>query len=285
MAIRHRRGNQIYFDPNKLVAGEMAVVLDQGKLYFCYGPGNTKQLLTEGDVQAILEASPEAYAALLLLISDLEGDPSEITNILSNISALQADKLNTNGDSLNVTTTFSEAGSDADIASGETHSTLFGKILKSIKELRIGKINTSDIVQTDATNNSAKVPSSAVTYAHGQAITSINNNLSKVTMAHTDAVTLAGGISYVSGNCYRKNKRVFLQMILTVTVTADTITTLGTVGSTYTPASSLIIGGAYTINGGSVVTTSMVRILNGTIALSSHRAGTTAVICLEWDYN
>lgn len=89
MAIRLRRGNNADFDKNKLVAGELGLVLDAGKLYFCYSAGNTKQLTTAEDVQALLDASPEAYSALLQCITDLENNPSELTNILNNILTLQ----------------------------------------------------------------------------------------------------------------------------------------------------------------------------------------------------
>ena len=47
----------------------------------------------------------------------------------------------------------------------------------AIEDLYGIKINSSSIVQTDQTNDATKVPSSAVTYAHGQAISTINSNL------------------------------------------------------------------------------------------------------------
>ena len=44
MAIKTRRGNYLDFDPNKLVAGELAMILNHGtptgELYFCFSPGN-----------------------------------------------------------------------------------------------------------------------------------------------------------------------------------------------------------------------------------------------------
>lgn len=191
MAIRIRRGNQIDFDKNKLVSGELAVVLDHGELHFCYGNGNVKRLQTREDLEAILNSSPEAYAALQQLIVDLDGNP-EITNILHNISALQMDKLDYDGDSKYNTTTFTEALTDEDIVSGETHSTIFGKILKSINTIKynIGvlaseKIDKTSIVQTDTISDPAKVPSTVVTEAHGREIYTINNNLAQYTMPLT----------------------------------------------------------------------------------------------------
>ncbi len=61
-------------------------------------------------------------------------------------------KLDTTGDSKDNTTTFSEAASEADISSEETHATLFGKILKSIKTFRMGKLDIANIANNDVTN-------------------------------------------------------------------------------------------------------------------------------------
>lgn len=90
MAIRLRRGNQVDFDKNKLLPGELGLVLDTGTLYFCYSAGNTKQLTTAEDVQNLLNATPEAYTALQQCLADLANNPSELTNILNNINNLQS---------------------------------------------------------------------------------------------------------------------------------------------------------------------------------------------------
>lgn len=88
MAIRIRRGNQADFEKNKLVQGELAIVLDAGELHFCYGLGNTKRLATKEDLQEMLDMSDTSYSAFIQLIADLEANPNELTNILSNIYAL-----------------------------------------------------------------------------------------------------------------------------------------------------------------------------------------------------
>jgi hypothetical protein len=93
MAIRLRRGTNAYFDPTKLVQGELAVITDTGELYFCFSAGNTKKLQTEEDLLAVLGSSATAYSALIQLIADLELNPSELTNILNNITALQSGKI------------------------------------------------------------------------------------------------------------------------------------------------------------------------------------------------
>jgi hypothetical protein len=93
MAIKIRRGTNAYFDKTKLVQGELAVITDTGELYFCFSAGNTKKLQTEEDLLAVLGSSATAYSALIQLIADLELNPSELTNILNNITALQSGKI------------------------------------------------------------------------------------------------------------------------------------------------------------------------------------------------
>lgn len=98
MAIRIRRGNLIDFDKDKLVQGELAIVLDAGELHFCYGAGNTKRLATKEDLQEVLDTSPEAYQALMQLIDDLEDNPSGVTDILNALADLKANVTGNNGE-------------------------------------------------------------------------------------------------------------------------------------------------------------------------------------------
>lgn len=208
MAIRTRRGNNSQFDKNKLLTGEQALVIDKGELWFCYGPGQSKLLMTAEDLQNKLNASPNAYAALQQLITDLNNNPSELTNILSNISALQTGKLDKTGDSKDNTVTFTEAATLTNIATGESHTTITGKIKKflswigtitltttaqtisgAINELVSGKFNKSDIIQTTAVNDANKVPSSAVSYSLAQSIQTLNDNLAKVGTVYSSTIT------------------------------------------------------------------------------------------------
>lgn len=87
MAIRNRRGVEADLDRNKLLAGEFAITTS-GKLIFCYDAGQTKEVATADDLRSILNSSASAYAALQQLISDLESNPSELTNILNHIGDL-----------------------------------------------------------------------------------------------------------------------------------------------------------------------------------------------------
>lgn len=92
MAITNRKGLSSALVKSKLLPGELAVTTDTGELYFCYSAGNVKKVATFEDVQAILDASPEAYIALQALLADLALNPSELTNILNNVLALQSGK-------------------------------------------------------------------------------------------------------------------------------------------------------------------------------------------------
>lgn len=151
MAIQNRRGVANGLNTNKLVPGEFAVTTDTGKLCYCYAPGSVKWLATAEDLQAILDSTPAAYVALQQCILDLNSNPSELTNILSNISGLQSGKLDKTGDSKDNTVSFTEASTDTDITTGDTHATLLGKILKSIKTLRasIEELHASQPTRVD----------------------------------------------------------------------------------------------------------------------------------------
>jgi hypothetical protein len=158
MAIQHRRGLKVDFDPNKMLPGEFAYALDTAELFYCYGVGNVKRLATIEDIEILLDTNETAYTALQQLIAELENE-TVLTGILSDISNLQDNKLDKTGVSSNNTVIFSEASEDEDIVSGETHSTLFGKILKSIKTFRgnISNITTNigtlaSLLTTDRSN-------------------------------------------------------------------------------------------------------------------------------------
>lgn len=95
MAIIVRKGTVDKFDKNKLLPGELAVVTNgstygNGAMFFCASAGNVKEIATREDLKSMLDASETSYAALLQLLADLENNPSELTNILSNISDLSS---------------------------------------------------------------------------------------------------------------------------------------------------------------------------------------------------
>ena len=59
MAIQMRRGNQVDFDPTRMLPGEWAVSLDSKKIYMCYSPG---QVVEIGSASSILPYIEEAEA-------------------------------------------------------------------------------------------------------------------------------------------------------------------------------------------------------------------------------
>lgn len=77
------------------------------------------------------------------------------------------------------TTSFSEAASDTDIASGDKHSTIFGKILKSIKTLRSGKLNIANLANNLITTAAGLALDARQGKVLQDQITEQNNNLSK----------------------------------------------------------------------------------------------------------
>lgn len=158
MAIQHRRGLKVDFDPNKMLPGEFAYALDTAELFYCYGVGNVKRLATIEDIEILLDTNETAYTALQQLIAELENE-TVLSGLLADISNLQDNKLDKTGVSSNNTVIFSEASEDEDIVSGESHTTLFGKILKSIKTFRgnISNITTNigtlaSLLTTDRSN-------------------------------------------------------------------------------------------------------------------------------------
>jgi hypothetical protein len=146
--------------------------------------------------------------------------------LLKSIKTLRTGKMSTTSDSKDNTVTFTEASTDTDIVTGEKHSAIFGKILKSIKTLRAvlaDKIDKLSLIHNTTTNDTTKVPSSAVTYGLQQQINAQNDNLA--------------------------NKIVFVDTPLSVSITAGAYTILNyTVPTEYTAicATTYITGDYFT---------------------------------------
>lgn len=88
MSIIHRNGPLYLYDKNKLVPFQWAFPND-GTIRCCTSPGVEKIMVTTDDVHDLLNTSPEAYAALQSLLEDLEGNPSQLTNILNRLIKLE----------------------------------------------------------------------------------------------------------------------------------------------------------------------------------------------------
>lgn len=95
-----------------------------------------------------------------IMTSDVYDPQNKATDIFEYVDDKVVGKLDKTGDTKDNTTTFTEAEEDVDITTGEKHSTIFGKILKSIKTLRSGKIDKTEKGVTVATLGvDGKVPS------------------------------------------------------------------------------------------------------------------------------
>lgn len=88
MSIIHRNGPYNLYDKNKLLPFQWAFPND-GTIRCCVSPGVEKIMVTTDDIQDLLEASPEAYAALLSLLEDLDGNSNQLTNILNRLISLE----------------------------------------------------------------------------------------------------------------------------------------------------------------------------------------------------
>jgi hypothetical protein len=88
------------------------------------------------------------------------------------------------------------------------NSTNLNKMDKGIDDIDTALENhLNNIVQTDAINDTTKYPSTAVTYAHGQAIATLNNNLAYQIIKYSDwlinvhaSVAVSGPYSFVTYN-------------------------------------------------------------------------------------
>ncbi len=141
---------------------------------------------------------------------------------------------------------FTEASVLGNINSGETHATIFGKIKRffsligttalttaaqtitgAINELVSGKINKTDIVNTDTVNDTTKVASAAVARVLGMEIDTVNNNL--VTTSVSSAVTISNGsVSASMNKADYTGKSVTLHLIFTVSSAIAAFTGIGT---------------------------------------------------------
>lgn len=162
MAIQTRRGNYADFDPDKMLPGELATVTsgdpgaeDGRSVYACFAAGDVKRMATYEDMQenidqATQDIQEEFSAQLTQKINQADTAISQTQSATSaaNTAAQGADEAKQEaleaaaaaesyvlGDISSKTVTFSEASSRANINTGESTSTLFGKIKKWLADL------------------------------------------------------------------------------------------------------------------------------------------------------
>lgn len=89
MAIQHRRGNAIKFDKNKLLPGELAVILDTRRVYACFKAGDIKELGAFEDITAYFESENKALQkAFTDKINQLGTNNTTATTLIKNLTAV-----------------------------------------------------------------------------------------------------------------------------------------------------------------------------------------------------
>ena len=140
MAIQMRRGVFADFDTGKMIPGEFAVVLSgdattsTGKgVYICFAAGDVQRLSTyeeiAASIQQALEDDEQLQQYVISAVEDTLEDHPEWTTTVQD-GAVTVAKLNSN------VTAFTEASSRTNIASGDSITTLWGKIKKWFTDLK-----------------------------------------------------------------------------------------------------------------------------------------------------
>ena len=172
MAIQTRRGSYDDFDPAKMLPGELATVTsgdpganDGRSVYACFAAGDIKRMATYEDMQenisqATQDIQEDFTAQLTQKISQADTAISQAQTAASaaNIATQGANEARQEaldaaaaaesyvlGDISSKTVTFSEASTRENINTGESTSTLFGKIKKWFSDLgdAINQLNTN----------------------------------------------------------------------------------------------------------------------------------------------
>lgn len=171
MAIQTRRGAYDDFDPAKMLPGELATVTsgdpgaDDGRsVYACFAAGDVKRMATYEDMEENIDQATqdvqEAFSAQLtqkISQADTAISQAQTAASAANIAAQGANEAKQEaleaaeaaesyvlGDISNKTVVFSEASTRENINTGESTSTLFGKIKKWFSDLgdAINRLNT-----------------------------------------------------------------------------------------------------------------------------------------------
>ena len=172
MAIQTRRGIYDDFDPAKMLPGELATVTagdpganDGRSVYACFAAGDVKRMATYEDMEENIDQATqdvqEAFSAQLtqkISQADTAISQAQSATSAANTAAQGADEAKQEaldaaeeaksyvlGDISSKTVTFSEASTRENINTGESTSTLFGKIKKWFSDLgdAINQLNTN----------------------------------------------------------------------------------------------------------------------------------------------
>jgi hypothetical protein len=198
------------------------------------------------------------------------------------ITILQNDKLDKNGDTKDNTVSFTEAVVEADINTTETHATIFGKIKKSIKTFRTSiaeKFALSNIIHTTVVNDTTKVPSSAVTYSLAQSVQTLNDNLVVEDLSSSVTVSLTGLVIklrrygkhvYVLDFAYSGTAEITNGIVCAILTNSDFMPMSDTLGALTAYNTTLIYNTPMlTVSSGSQITISGCTVASGTLAVIS----------------
>lgn len=160
MAIQNRRGSYEDFNPNELLAGELAVVQDgdpassTGRaIYICFEPGVVKRLVDYDDIGDEIGEAAGIYIDDMREVVTNAQTATNAANTATNDAntAAEAARQVAAGDVSNKTVTFSTPSSPSSLASGDSLATLIGKLQAYINNRSyVGMIIHSTTLDTQA---------------------------------------------------------------------------------------------------------------------------------------
>ena len=232
MAIQMRRGAYLDFDPSRMLPGEIAVVLsgddttDTGKgIYICFSAGDVQRLSTYEEIvreinDALADAPEMAEMVTNAVNAALIAHPEWTTTVQD--GAVTVAKLNSN------VTAFTEASSRTNIASGDSITTLWGKIKKWFTDLKTvafsgaysdltGKPTLGDAASKSVANNltTASAGSAVLDAYQGKVL---EDELHPA-YANKVAPTMATNVTLYRNNNYRLGNFIMINMVLRVYAT------------------------------------------------------------------
>lgn len=232
MAIQMRRGAYLDFDPSRMLPGEIAVVLsgddttDTGKgVYICFSAGDVQRLSTYEEIvreinDALADAPEMAEMVTNAVNAALIAHPEWTTTVQD--GAVTVAKLNSN------VTVFTEASTRSNIASGDSITTLWGKIKKFFTDLKTVAFTGaySDLTGTPTLGGAASkaVANNLTTASAGSAV--LDAYQGKVledelhpAYANKVAPTMATNVTLYRNNNYRLGNFIMINMVLRVYAT------------------------------------------------------------------
>lgn len=227
MAIQTRRGSYDDFDPAKMLPGELATVTsgnpgaDDGRsVYACFAAGDVKRMATYEDMQenisqATQDVQEDFTAQLTQKISQADTAISQAqtaasaANIATQganeakqeaLNAAEAAESYVLGDISSKTVTFSETSARSNINTGESTSTLFGKIKKWFSDL--GAAAFQAVANNLTTTTEGSVLDARQGKVLGDAINQLNTKIGNMAIVARTLQTDSDGNAYFPLNDY-----------------------------------------------------------------------------------